>query len=142
MSNISILYPVFVQVTLTLILLVWMGYARLQAIKTGQTRIKDIALRQPNWPVPVLRIANCYHNQFETPVLFYAVVAFILMTNQVDLILVLMAWGFVAMRIMHAIIHTTQDNITRRFYAFAVAITFLFLMWFILAIKLVTGALS
>lgn len=142
MSPLALLTPVFVQVGLTAFLMVWMGHVRYQAVKSGAVKLKDVALRQPNWPVPVLRIANCYHNQFETPVLFYAVVAFIMITNQIDILMVLLAWGFVIARLIHAAIHTTQESVLNRFYIFLFGSTCLGLMWGFLLFKLILEALG
>jgi hypothetical protein len=70
-----VLLPVFVQVGLTFALLFAMATARTQAIRAGETKLKDIALRQPNWPEHPTQIANCFSNQFELPVLFYVLIA-------------------------------------------------------------------
>ena len=37
----------------------------------GEVQLRDIALREPNWPPRTTQIANAYHNQLELPVLFY-----------------------------------------------------------------------
>ncbi len=52
MSVQMVLLPVFVLVGLTFFLLLWMAGARRNALVSRQTRIKDIALGQPNWPAP------------------------------------------------------------------------------------------
>ena len=44
-----LLYPVFVQIALMAVLHVMMGRARVGSIKSGEVKVKDIALRQPNW---------------------------------------------------------------------------------------------
>ena len=50
MSVQMVLLPVFVLVGLTFFLLLWMATARTKALKGRETRLKDIALGQPNWP--------------------------------------------------------------------------------------------
>ena len=86
MSVAAILAPAFVQVALTFVLMLWMGRARFAAVRAGQVKVEDIALGQRAWPDRVMQIVNAFHNQFETPVLFYALVAFALLTRQADLI--------------------------------------------------------
>jgi hypothetical protein len=66
-----VLLPVFVLIGLTFALLLWMAFARRGALVGGQTKIRDIVLGQPNWPVRATQIGNCFKNQFELPVLFY-----------------------------------------------------------------------
>jgi hypothetical protein len=45
------------------------------AVKAGEVRLKDIALDSSRWPERLRKLANNYQNQFELPVLFYALVA-------------------------------------------------------------------
>ena len=79
MSIQVILLPLFVQVALTFVLLFWMGLSRVGAIRRKETRISDVALGQLNWPIKVQQISNCFANQFQLPVLFYALVALALL---------------------------------------------------------------
>ena len=65
MSVPMILLPVFVQVGLTFCLLVAMALSRGRAVKSGETKLRDIALREQNWPARATQIANCFAN---TPV--------------------------------------------------------------------------
>ena len=75
MSVPMVLLPVFVLIGLTFALLLWMAFARRGALVGGQTKIRDIVLGQPNWPVRATQIGNCFKNQFELPVLFYILIA-------------------------------------------------------------------
>ncbi len=133
MSVASLLLPVFVQVALTFALMMWMATHRVAAVKSGTVRPKDVALRQPNWPERTTQIANSFHNQLELPVLFYVLVALILVTNTNSTIFVLLAWLFVATRLVHAYIHTGSNRIDRRFYAMALGMAILVVMWVVFA---------
>jgi hypothetical protein len=139
MSLQAVLAPLFLQVALTSVLLFWQGLARVGAINRGETKIKDIALREPNWPPDVQKLTNCYHSQLELPVLFYALTAFALISRKADLLFVVMAWLFVLSRLVHAAIHTTTNHVPRRFRAFAVGVVVLMLMWIIFAVRVLTG---
>ena len=142
MSIPAVLAPLFVQVALTFVLLFWMGRERFASVRAGQVRVKEIALGERNWPARVQQIANTFHNQFEVPMLFYALVALALLTRQADLLFVLMAWIFVAARLVHAYIYTTSNVVIRRFQAFMAGTTVLMLMWVIFAVRvLFLGAL-
>jgi hypothetical protein len=136
MSVASLLLPVFVQVGLTFALMLWMASHRVTAIKSGTVRPRDIALRQPNWPPRVTQIANCFHNQFELPVLFYVLVALILVTSTNSTIFVLLAWLFVIARLVHAFIHTGSNRVDRRFYAMAAGMAILVAMWVVFAVRI------
>ena len=71
MSIQAVLLPLFVQIVLTFVLLLWMAGLNAAAFRSGAVRWQDIALRQPNWPARNRQIQNAYHNQLELPVLFY-----------------------------------------------------------------------
>ena len=136
MSISAVILPVLVQVGLTLILLFWLGRSRLAILRTGEVKVKDIALGERNWPKRLLQLQNAYQNQFELPVLFYALVALALITRKADMLFVVMAWMFVASRLVHAAIHTTSNKLSRRFMAFVLGVLILAAMWIIFAIRI------
>lgn len=131
-----VLLPVFVQVALTFALLIWMASARTASIKRGETKIRDIALRQPGWSAKATQISNCYDSQFQIPLLFYVLVMLAWATKQADLIFVVLAWIFVLSRFAHAYIHTTSNHVPTRFNIFAVGVIVLLLMWIIFAVRI------
>jgi hypothetical protein len=120
---------VFVQVLLTFCLLFWMSGVRGSAVKRGEIKIRDIALDDGAWDPRSKQVANSYANQFEMPVLFYAVVAFAMIVRQADLIFVVLAWLYVLARIVHAYIHTTSNHVPTRRNAFAASVFILIVMW-------------
>ncbi|MGO4570989.1 MAPEG family protein [Microvirga sp. 2TAF3] len=136
MSITAVLLPVFVQVGLTCFLLFLMGRSRIATIRSGDVKIRDIALGERNWPARVQQNANAYHNQFELPVLFYAIVALALITKKADLIFVVMSWLFVVARLVHAGIFITSNRVSQRFTAFLVGALILMLMWIIFALRI------
>jgi hypothetical protein len=136
MSVQAILAPLFVQVALTFALLVWMGAARIAAVRHGETRVRDIALGQSNWPPRIQQISNCYHNQLQLPMLFYVLVVLAYILHKADYLFIIMAWVFVALRIVHAAIHTTSNHVGHRFQAFAAGAVILLLMWVVFAVRI------
>ena len=142
MSVPAILAPVFVQVALTFALLVWMGRARVAAIRRKEVKPSEVALGERGWPARVMQVGNAYHNQFETPVLFYAVVAFAMITRQADLIFVVLAWIFVALRLVHAFIYVTANVVVRRFQVFVAGTLVLMALWITFAVKILSAPSS
>lgn len=144
MTQTAILYPVFVQVALTFFLQAWMRKERIGALRRGELQFKDISLRQQNWPARATQISNAFHHQLEVPILFYALVAFLMITSQVDTLFVALAWLFVAARLFHAFIHTTANKQPHRFLAFAAGSIVLAVMWVAFALRILfftTGGL-
>jgi hypothetical protein len=136
MSVSAILAPLFVQVGLTFVLLFWMGRSRIAVLRSGGVKVKDIALGERVWPVKVQQVANAFHNQFELPILFYGLVALALITRKADLAFVVMAWIFVATRLVHAYIFTTSNRVSQRFMAFLAGAVILMLMWILFAVRI------
>jgi len=136
MSIQMVLLPVFVLVGLTFALLIWMAGARRQALVGRETRIPDIALGQPNWPVRATQIGNCFSNQFEIPVLFYVLIALALPLRHADLVIVLLSWVFVVTRFVHAGIFVSSNDLGQRSMAWFAGVLVLLAMWLYFALKI------
>ncbi|KAB2881967.1 MAG: MAPEG family protein [Pseudorhodoplanes sp.] len=137
MSVMEILLPVFVQVVLTFALLFRMGYLRVATIRSGEVKIRDIALREPNWTPRTLQIANAFHNQLELPMLFYVLTILTLITRQADIVFLALAWIFVALRLAHAWIHVTSNRVRPRAVAFMAGGLVLAVMWLIFMLRVI-----
>jgi hypothetical protein len=136
MSVQMVLLPVFVLVGLTFFLLLWMAGARRQALVGRETRVRDIVLGQPNWPVRATQIGNCYMNQFELPLLFYILIALALPLRHADYVIVLLSWVFVVCRFAHAGIFVTSNDLNHRSLAWFAGVLVLFAMWLYFALKI------
>jgi hypothetical protein len=136
MSIPSVLLPVFVQIGLTFVLLLGMVGTRRSALVSRETKIRDIALGQPNWPIRATQIGNCYRNQFELPVLFYALIAIALPIRHADLVIVMLSWVFVVTRFVHAGIFVSSNDFGRRSSAWLASALVLFAMWVYFALKI------
>ncbi|MBN9004274.1 MAG: MAPEG family protein [Rhizobiales bacterium] len=136
MSVQMVLLPVFVQVGLTFALLIAMSVARIRSLKSGEARIKDIALREPNWSPRVTQLNNCFSNQLEVPVLFYVLVALAMPLRHADLFIVLMSWLFVVTRFVHAGIFITSNNVQQRGPAWFAGVIVLLVMWVYFALRI------
>jgi len=138
MSAQMVLLPVFVLVSLTFALLLWMAGVRRQALVGGETRVRDIALGQPNWPTRATQIGNCFKNQFELPLLFYILIALALALplRHADLFIVLMSWVFVVTRFAHAGIFVTSNDLRRRSLVWFAGVLVVFAMWIYFALRI------
>jgi hypothetical protein len=132
----AILLPVFAHVALVFYVLFLVGRARYVAGSTGAVKLQDIALDDKGWPDEARKKANNYRNQFELPVLFYALVAFLLITSKADMAEVVLAWLFVASRFVHAAIHLGSNKVRRRGLAFMVGVAILAVMWIWFGLRL------
>ena len=72
----SILWPMLAQIGWTFVLYGWLTIARSRAVARGEVKYSAFALGR-NEPADVARITRNLANQFELPVLFYAVVVLV-----------------------------------------------------------------
>ena len=79
-------------------------------------------------PEAVNRAANNFRNLFELPVVFYAICLLLVATQTSDAVYVNLAWGYVALRVAHSLIHCTVNIVTLRFAAFALSSIVLWVM--------------
>jgi len=136
MSIRFVLMPLFVEVLLTFGVMFGMMYFRTSSLQRGETRFADIALREPNWPVRATQFGYAFANQFELPVLFYVLTILEIITHSADLLFVLLAWVFVAMRVLQAVVHVTNNNVRVRGAFYGVGALVLFIMWMIYIVRI------
>ena len=134
--NKIVLLPVFAQIALTFVLMLWMGALRYAAVKGRDVRPKDILLGQQAWPARVAQIDRAFHNQMELPVVFYALVAMVLAARAETPAFVWWEWLFVALRLAHAFVHVTSNQLALRFGLFVAGALTLIAMWLWFAARL------
>ena len=139
MSVQAVLLPVFAQVALLYLLFARMALTRISTIKSGETKMKDVALGQNAWPTKVAQIGNSYSNNLELPLLFYALVPLAMLTKKDDLLFVVMSWLFVLSRYAHAWVHINSNHVPTRFNLFALGAVVLGLMWIIFAVRILAA---
>ena len=132
----ALLAPALVLVAMTFALLLWGGRMRFSAVGRGEVKMRDIALREPNWPKRITQIGNCYQNQLELPVLFYVLVGLVLVTGAGTWVDLVLAWAFVAARLAHAAVFVTSNDLRKRGPIFVVGMGVLALHWAWFALRL------
>jgi hypothetical protein len=139
MSIPMVLAPLFVQVLLTFAVMIGMMVFRTRSLQSGETRYQDIAMREPNWPRQAALFGNSFSNQFELPLLFYVLTILAMITKHADLLFVLLAWVFVAFRVLQAFVHITSNNVPFRGGYYGVAALVLLTMWLVFIVKIMLG---
>jgi hypothetical protein len=70
-------------------------------------------------------------NLLELPMLFYVVCVVLYVTADGARLGVLVAWAFVALRIVHSLIHLTYNHVLHRLFAFTLSNVALVSLWVI-----------
>ena len=134
-----VLLPLFVEVVLTLGLLLWLGLQRRNDLMSGAVRPAQVALRERHWTQHTQQVGNAFSNQFEMPVLFYLLTVLEIVTHHVDTMFVVLAWVFVLTRLAHAYEHTTSNVVMRRGMLYGVGVLMLIIMWAIFIVRILLG---
>ena len=129
MSFATVMMPLFVEVVLTLALLFWAGALRSSNLRAGIVKPEEIGLRELNWPKRTAQVSNAYSNQTELPTLFYVLTILAWFTHHAGTVFVVLAWVFVAFRILHAFVHVTSNNPNLRGMLFGFGSVVLVIMW-------------
>jgi hypothetical protein len=126
MNQLSLLTPAFVLViwTFTIFLIMAIGRVRYtENVQRDAAHTKDLKGLLPAW---VERTSDNYNHLFEQPVVFYAISLAIALINNIDPLMVQLAWAFVILRIFHSLVQLTINIVLLRFAIFATG-------WFIIA---------
>ncbi|MBD1896853.1 MAPEG family protein [Coleofasciculus sp. FACHB-129] len=131
MTQEAIFSPFFATLFLTLLVWVYMYIRRIGFIKSQKIRPQDLVASSAPvqiWPRNVSNPSDNLKNLFEIPVLFYALVLYLFVTKQVDIVYVTAAWIFVGFRGLHSAVHCTFNLVMLRFYLYLFATL---AVWFI-----------
>ena len=128
MNPALIFLPVLAQVILTLVVFVAMTVAKSRAMKRGEVDLERRALHKDAWPDYVLKLSNNIANQFETPVLFYAVSFVLWALRAVDAVTLSLASAYVVTRIVHAFVHTGSNYVPVRKRVFTLGVVIILAM--------------
>jgi hypothetical protein len=116
---VSLLWPMLAQIGWTLLLYAWLTVARTRAVQRGDVDYSCFVLGRDE-PLAVARITRNLANQFELPVIFYALVILLVALGRVTVLDVIAAWVFVAGRVIHTLVQTLTDNVVLRGRVFTI----------------------
>jgi len=119
MQQITILLPVLTLAFWTFIIFAIMAPARFYFLrmKHPQTaaHTKNLKGVLPPWTE---RVADNYNHLFEQPVIFYVVALSIAVINNIEPLMIQLAWVYVALRVLHSIVQITFNFVPLRFTLF------------------------
>ena len=127
MPYIPILGPVVALVAWTVIMMLWMYATRIPAMRRARIDIKGMVGSQPGGLDGMIEDsvqwkAHNYNHLMEQPTAFYAVTISLALLGGGDVwINVLLAWLYVAFRVIHSLIQATVNVVRWRFLVFALA---------------------
>lgn len=127
---VAILYPVFALAAWTFLVLLTLPFVRFRAAARREVTIDDFRFGEsPAVPAQVSVPNRNLMNLLELPVLFYVVCVLLYVTGGAPSAALRLAWVYVALRIIHSLIHLTYNRVVHRLAAFAASNVVLVALW-------------
>jgi hypothetical protein len=124
-----LIWPVFVLALLTFAVWLRMFQSRVGEMKRRRIHPQAMASSAQTSQLEDTRAADNFRNLFELPVLFYVAVILAIAGNLQSTALLVMAWAFVLLRILHSVIHCSYNRVMHRFRAYVLGGFILWAMW-------------
>jgi len=130
MSVLSLVYPMLALVLLTCGVLIVLFRSRVRMVREGLAPVSYFRVFQGS-PEPefAAKPARHFTNLFEAPTLFYAGCITAMVAGVTAVAVVALAWGYVAMRYLHAYIHLGSNRVRYRMRAYFASWLFLVALW-------------
>ena len=120
MNEHGLIAPVVVLAAWSLIMLLWLYATRIPAMSRAKIKPGAASKAQmdalPGWAV---NPANNYNHLMEQPTIFYAIAFALQLLEQTQEINIMLAWAYVAIRVVHSIVQATVNIIIVRFLIFS-----------------------
>ena len=122
------IWPMIAHVALVFALYFLLSFRRVRAVKEGRARPEQFRDNREE-PAESLIVRNCIANQFELPVLFYAVSILLYLVDADNPVTVAGGWLFIALRYVHAYVHVTSNRLRYRRPLFIAGFAVVGLLW-------------
>ena len=134
----TIFLPMIAMVLLTAVVLVRMYITRVKTMKKNRIHPQKIADHASAIELlrPAAGPADNFSNLFEAPVLFYAAVLTLFVTQTTDALALYTAWVYVAFRYLHSYIHVTYNKVLHRYKIYLLSTFTLWLLWILITIRI------
>jgi hypothetical protein len=127
MDHKALLAPAIVLVLWTLFMLIWLAATRFPAIAKSGIDLKSAppggrgANLEGVLPASVNWKSHNYTHLTEQPVLFYAVIAILILTPTITPTTISLAWAYTILRIVHSLWQALVNTVPIRFTIFSIA---------------------
>jgi hypothetical protein len=137
----GILLPMAALAALTFAVLLVIPYKRIGAGRKGLVTWRDFKYGESEKVPPDVRIPNRnLMNLLEMPMLFYVACVTFYVTRHVGPEVLLLAWVYVALRVLHSAVHLTYNRVRDRLIVYAASNVVLAVLWIRLFRVLLAGS--
>ncbi len=141
MRNPAMLYPMFALAAWTLVVLLLLPIARARSARRREIVVDDFKYGESAAVPAAVSIPNRnYMNLLELPMLFYVVCLILYVTAGASTLAIALASAFVALRVVHSLIHLSYNRVMHRLTAFTLANIALVSLWVFAGLHLAAAA--
>lgn len=119
----GMLGPVLALAAWTFVMWLWLYATRIPAMQKAKIDVEELRRTGAKLELPpeVSRVADNYNHLHEQPTVFYAVALAAQLAGVTDGTSVGLAWGYVALRVVHSLVQATANVIPLRFAVFSLS---------------------
>jgi hypothetical protein len=122
MHSNAILLPILALAMWTMLVLLMIPFRRIGAARKREVRTEDFKYGESSTVPGYVSLPNRnYMNLLELPVLFYALCLMLYASKTSTPVIIGLAWLYVALRIVHSVIHLSYNHVIHRLLVFAVS---------------------
>lgn len=140
MNGKELFFPVLAMVALTMVVWVRLYAVRIPEMRRLRIHPQAVATSaQKSARLVDTRAADNFSNLFEVPVLFYLALIVAYLTQQATPLVLGLAWGFVAGRVLHSLIQCSYNKVMHRFTVYVLSTCVVWVLWAVFAVGLLRG---
>lgn len=130
MVELRLVYPMLAMVVLTAVVLVILFRSRVRMVREGHAPVSYFGVfRGSQEPEYAIKPARHFANLFEAPTLFYVGCLAAMIVGVKGPVILVLAWGYVAARVLHAVVHLGGNRIRHRVRIYGLGWLILLALW-------------
>ena len=127
--TLKLVYPTLALILWIFVVGVILMLRRKDAFTSGAVKPEDVTVSTERYPVAARLASANFSNQFETPVIYFALIMLAMEVGAAGYAMALLAWLFVASRVIHTLIHIGPNKLAVRGAVYGIGIIALVGMW-------------
>ncbi|MBN9441902.1 MAG: MAPEG family protein [Bosea sp.] len=127
--TLKLIYPALAMILWIFVVGVVLAVRRKAAFATGAVRPEEVAVSTERYPLPARLVSANFSNQFELPVVFFALIMLAMEVAATGYVMATLAWIFVASRVVHTLVHIGSNQLPLRGAVYGIGAIVLMAMW-------------
>ncbi|SIR06879.1 MULTISPECIES: MAPEG family protein [unclassified Bosea (in: a-proteobacteria)] len=128
--TVNLVYPALALIFWIFIVGLILIKRRRDALLSRAVRPEQVNVSTEAYPIPARLASANFSNQFESPVIFFALIMLAMEVKATSHLMTLLAWLYVASRIVHTLIHIGPNKLPLRGAIYGVGMVALLGLWF------------